>query len=178
MSNKPQNCLYQDYGSIQDRDKLQNIIKDIQDTAQTYIQRSSEREEELENTRWLIAEQTYPEEQAQVVLFDNRQFKVTSAKELTGRRAIASRIPSRWPSTVYVYTENTLPMLHDTDCRVRVSRKKGAPDGLRWSKTLHLNKLPLDTKVRILSGQIKWLFVMQADSRRSTESDDSKNSVV
>jgi hypothetical protein len=100
--------LYQDYGNIQDRDKLQNIIKDIQVTAQTYIRSSSEREEELENTlatrkeqspdphcclysedepRWLIAEQTYPEEQAQVVLFDNRRFKVTSAKELTGKNS-------------------------------------------------------------------------------------------
>jgi hypothetical protein len=75
---------------------------------------------------------------------------------------------------VYVYTENTLSMPRDTDCRVRVSRKKGAPDGLRWAKTLHLNKLSLDTKVRILSGQIKWLFVLQADSRRSTDTDELK----
>jgi hypothetical protein len=34
--------------------------------------------------RWLIAEQGYPEEQAQVVLFDDRKFMVTSAKDLTG----------------------------------------------------------------------------------------------
>jgi hypothetical protein len=105
MANKSRDCLYQDYGSVQDRDKLQNIIKDIQTTAQTVIRRNSDREEELQKTlatqsehlssshscmysddepRWLIAEQGYPEEQAQVVLFDDRKFKVTSAKDLTG----------------------------------------------------------------------------------------------
>ena len=69
-------------------------------------------------------------------------------------------------------------MPHEADCRVRVSRKKGAPDGLRWTKTLHLNKLSLDTKVRILSGQIKWLFVLQTDSRRSTGAEDLKSSSI
>lgn len=105
MVTQSQDCLYHDYGNIQDRDKLQNIIKDIQTTAQTVIRRNSDREEELQKTlatqsehlssshygpysddepRWLIAEQGYPEEQAQVVLFDDRKFKVTSAKDLTG----------------------------------------------------------------------------------------------
>jgi hypothetical protein len=105
MANRSPDCLYEDYGSVEDREKLQTIIKDIQTTALTVIRRNSDRQEELQKTialqsehyssshtclysdeepRWLIAEQGYPEEQAQVVLFDDREFKVTSAKDLTG----------------------------------------------------------------------------------------------
>jgi hypothetical protein len=105
MANRSPDCLYEDYGSVQDREKLQTIIKDIQTTAQTVIRRNSDRQEELQKTlvlqsehcsslqsclysndepRWLIAEQGYPEEQAQVVLFDDRKFMVASAKDLTG----------------------------------------------------------------------------------------------
>jgi len=122
------------------------------------------------NQQWIIAEQDYPDAQSLVVLFDDREVKVTESKSLEGQRAIASRFPSRWPGTVYVYTKSALSKSQDSANRVRVSTKNVAPNGLRWSNTLHLNKLPLETKVKILTGQIKWLFVMQNDSRSSTNS--------
>jgi hypothetical protein len=138
------------------------------------------------NQQWIIAEQDYPDAQSLVVLFDDREVKVTESKSLegifivaystcatlrlAGQRAIASRFPSRWPGTVYVYTKSALSKSQDSANRVRVSTKSVAPDGLRWSNTLHLNKLPLETKVKIITGRIKWLFVMQNDSRSSTNS--------
>lgn len=132
-------------------------------------------------SQWLLAEGSYLNGRSPVVFLDDREFDVKRAEtlkgkfqyyslkkilSLVGRPVIASKLPSRWPGTVYVYTQSALSAPQDTTLRACVSRKKGAPDGLRWSKTLHLNKLPLETKVRILSGRIKWLFVVQADSRQ------------
>lgn len=59
--------------------------------------------------------------------------------------------------------------------RVRITSKKREPKGLRWMKTLDLGKLPMETKIKVLCGNIEWLFISQADSRRSTsESLDKK----
>ena len=80
-----------------------------------------------------------------------------------------SRFPSRWPSTVYVYTERQISISHCSHARVRVTSRKAQPEGLKWSKTLYLNRLPLSTKLKILRGSIEWLFVTEADSRSSTE---------
>ena len=74
-----------------------------------------------------------------------------------------------------MYTESSAATPKTSGSRVRITPKKREPKGLRWTKTLNLGKLPMETKIKILCGNIEWLFVSQADSRRSTsESMDKK----
>jgi len=210
-----QDILLRDYSTIQDREKLREILADVQLIGKSLLQSTQHTkqifdadaaklqhdvqtlqkrlEEQYHNLScygkqgWIIAEQDYPDEKSLVVLYEGRELKVTNSGALTGSmpvylptrmlkvidcRAIASKFPSRWPRTVYIYTEVATSTYQDHESRVRVSTKKVAPDGLRRSKALHLNKLPLGTKVRILTGQIKWLFVVQHNSRKSTNSSE------
>lgn len=88
------------------------------------------------------------------------------------RSLFLSRFLSRWPGKIYVYTDNAVAVSQGSQPRRRITSKKGQPANLRWSKTLHLEKLPIGTKLGIISGRIQWLFVTHADSRSSTESDD------
>jgi len=195
-----QDILLRDYSTIQDREKLREILADVQLIGKSLLQSTQHTkqifdadaaklqhdvqtlqkrlEEQYHNLScygkqgWVIAEQDYPDEKSLVVLYEGRELKVTNSGALTDCRAIASKFPSRWPRTVYIYTEVATSTYQDHESRVRVSTKKVAPDGLRRSKALHLNKLPLGTKVRILTGQIKWLFVVQHNSRKSTNSSE------
>lgn len=166
-------------GDAQDRTGSSDAILGPQDARATNQAQRPQRRKSIqspctcvlaEEDQWLVAEQGYPDGRAPVVSFDDHDFQVKSAGDLKGCRAIASKLPSRWPGTVYVYTQSALsassPLANHH--RVRVSGKKGAPEGLRWSKTLHLSKLPLLTKIRILSGRIKWLFVVPEDAQRAT----------
>jgi len=215
MDHDSQAMLLKDYSTIHDRDKLRDILADVQLIGKSLLQSSQSTKKILDGDAakmrhdiqmlqkrledqcydlscygkqgWIIAEQDYPDEQSLVVHYEDRELKVTNSGDLTGnmlvyllscmlkvigRRAIASRLPSRWPGTVYVYTEVARSTYHENESRVRVSTRKVAPDGLRRSNTLHLNKLPLGTKVKILTGQIKWLFVVQHNSRKSTNSSE------
>jgi len=200
MDHDSQAMLLKDYSTIHDRDELRDILADVQLIGKSLLQSSQSTKKILDGDAakmrhdiqmlqkrledqcydlscygkqgWIIAEQDYPDEQSLVVHYEDRELKVTNSGDLTGRRAIASRLPSRWPGTVYVYTEVARSTYHENESRVRVSTRKVAPDGLRRSNTLHLNKLPLGTKVKILTGQIKWLFVVQHNSRKSTNSSE------
>lgn len=139
---------------------------------------------------WIAAEDDYPEQDSKVVYFDGRDFQVTLAKHLSGKslvwnncrkitkedhRVTVSKLRTKWPGAIYMYTESSAATPKTLGSRVRITSKKREPKGLRWTKTLNLGKLPIETKMRVLCGNIEWLFVSQADSRRSTsESMDKK----
>jgi hypothetical protein len=145
----------------------------------------------LEGSLWTLAEQDYPVSKSRVIFYTDRGFHVieagadalkgevlqdlpTISYDLTSqdKRVIISRLPSRWPGKVYVYTESDVITSQKSDYRVRITTQKVGPDGLRWSKTLHLEKLDVETKIQILLGRIKWLFILQGDSRKPTVSSD------
>ena len=138
---------------------------------------------------WTLAEQGYPSDGSLAVFYDGRNFTERQTSELKGKnsdflaymclscqdkRVVISRFPSWWPGTIYVFTEQHVAASKCPHSRVRVTSQKTPPDDLKWTKTLHLNRLPLRTKMKILSGQIKWLFITEADSRSSTEDSVSK----
>jgi hypothetical protein len=91
MNNESREILFKNYSAVQDTDKLQNILKHVQHIGQSTLQSSERRLKDQYyglsssgNQQWIIAEQDYPEEQSLVVLFDDREVKVTKAKNLIG----------------------------------------------------------------------------------------------
>jgi hypothetical protein len=68
---------------------------------------------------------------------------------------------------VYVYTDG--PQSPLTNPCYRFTAGKGNDESLRWLKTIYLEKLPKDVRVKVIFGNIKWLFIADDGSRSSTE---------
>jgi hypothetical protein len=132
---------------------------------------------------WILASSDYPVERTLVLYHDGRDFEIRNAGQFEGKfitnpkdnsesyigqHMIVGTIPSRWRNTVYVHTQScgSKSAGSKPPC---VTSSKRPPEGLRWSRTLHLGKLPIGTKFRLMSGNIKWLFVTQNVSPRPSK---------
>lgn len=120
MTDHCRDYFYHSYGNVEDRDKLRDVIRDIQTAGRSVLQdndnlrkdveaRESTLRSEIANlrkdvkardkkiecqgyctcsmdgSRWILAEQDYPEDDSRVVFFNDREFKVRSAGSLKGK---------------------------------------------------------------------------------------------
>jgi len=99
--------------------------------------------------------------------------KAQSRKELHveagDRRIIYSRLPSRRTNTIYVFAESSATGTSSSTKRFRVATRAKAPDGFVPHWTLHLKSLSWNTRVKIWTGRVKWVYILlEPESQRST----------
>ncbi|KAI9776739.1 MAG: hypothetical protein M1839_009383 [Geoglossum umbratile] len=121
---------------------------------------------------WTRAEQDCPGETSRsylhrryptVLVYDPHLQNITarSVKSLEDQRAIFSRLPSRWSTTLHVYAERLTTDGSATSDRVRITTKKRIVKRLQYDYTIHLKHLDWSVKLRIWSGQIHWIFILR-----------------
>jgi hypothetical protein len=127
---------------------------------------------------WVLAEQDYPSPTSTVLVFDSfhKRLNTEMAKTLTDEPFVISQLPSRWTRTLYVFEETITQTNRHSGPRVRVTTEKESPEGLLHHSTIHLEKLPMEERIQVFFGQIKWIFILrQPDSRKSTWSSSSSH---
>jgi len=138
------------------------------------IQDADEQESQfhaLDTHKWVRAEKDYPDDTPcscfprryrTALVYDpyKEHLSICSVEQLQGKHAIISRLPSRWSTAIHVYAEGvpTSP-----NYRVRVTTKERVPMGMVPFCTIHPRKLST-VKLRILLGQIQWLFIIRSSS--------------
>jgi len=133
----------------------------------------------LSNPRWILAEQDYPvastpwncfpSRSTTVLVYDmsTRNLGVEEQNELRDRNAIVARLPSKRPTAVHVYQESQAWRDQTSSYRVRLTTKYQDIEGLMFDRTIYLNHLSIKSKASIITGVIKWLFILR------TSNDDS-----
>jgi hypothetical protein len=76
------------------------------------------------------------------------------------RGAIYSRLPSRVATTIHVFVESVTRCTIGLPRKFRISTRKTAPPGFIPHWTIHLNQISWSTKFKMLSGQIKWFYIL------------------
>jgi len=127
----------------------------------------------LSTPLWIRAEHDYPDEAyfscfhrkfPTVLVYDPKLDSLTaqSVQDLQGQRAIISRLPSRWSRAIHVHIERMSTNVTASNCRVRVTTKDRTVKGLEYYCTINLKHIAWDTKLNMLLGNIRWLFILRA----------------
>lgn len=139
----------------------------------------------LSTPLWIRAEHDYPDEAyfscfhrkfPTVLVYDPKQDSLTaqSVQDLQGQRAIISRLPSRWSRAIHVHIERMSTNVTASNCRVRVTTKDRTVKGLEYYCTINLKHIAWDTKLNMLLGNIRWLFILRAISESGKRMKDEK----
>jgi hypothetical protein len=121
---------------------------------------------------WIIANNgsDFIDDNSNILLFDGRDFSVKNYSDLSDINVVSpifSKIPSKFSSKLYVYSDPS--PYSPTDSSITVRSKRTHNDNLRWRSTIYLNKMPRNMKMQVLTGRIKHLFIMD-NGRTSTNS--------
>lgn len=125
----------------------------------------------LSTLLWVRAEHDYPDEAyfscfhrkfPTVLVYDPKLDSLTaqSVQDLQGQRAIISRLPSHWSRAIHVHVERMSTNVTASNCRVRVTTKDRTVKGLEYYCTINLKHIAWDTKLNMLLGNIRWLFII------------------
>jgi len=134
---------------------------------------------------WIRAEHDYPDEAyfscfhrkfPTVLVYDPKLDSLTaqSVQDLQGQRAIISRLPSRWSRAINVHIERMSTNVTASNCRVRVTTKDRTIKGLEYYCTINLKHIAWDTKLNMLLGNIRWLFILRAIGESGKRMKDEK----
>jgi hypothetical protein len=74
---------------------------------------------------------------------------------------IYSRLPSQRCNTVHVFVEYTAVPYSGSSQKFRVSTNARPPPGFVQYCTIHLKRLSWGTRVKVWTGQIKWLYILR-----------------
>ncbi|KAI0532206.1 hypothetical protein GGR58DRAFT_507664 [Xylaria digitata] len=115
--------------------------------------------------RWIRAQKDYPDDMScfgrrypTVLVYDlhEENFYLCRVNEPPDPKAIISRLPSRWCSAIHAYIEiDARSPTH----QVKVTTKQRANIGMIHYCSIRLRKLSNVTRLRILLGEIRWLFI-------------------
>jgi len=125
--------------------------------------------------RWVRADIDFPNVKAEHGLIFNghhmqdavvfnagtKVLTVQRIKDLQGNFAVYSRLPSRVSRTIYVWIESITDPSAAPVPHYRVTDKDETPEGSMYHLTIHLDRLHMTEKLRILTGQIRWLFILK-----------------
>lgn len=139
----------------------------------------------LSTPLWIRAEHDYPDEAyfscfhrkfPTVLVYDPKLDSLTaqSVQDLQGQRAIISRLPSRWSRAIHVHIERMSTNVTASNCRVRVTTKDRTVKGLEYYCTINLKHIAWDTKLNMLLGNIRWLFILRAIGESGKRMKDEK----
>ncbi|OCK91991.1 uncharacterized protein K441DRAFT_191407 [Cenococcum geophilum 1.58] len=139
----------------------------------------------LSTPLWIRAEHDYPDEAyfscfhrkfPTVLVYDPKLDSLTaqSVQDLQGQRAIISRLPSRWSRAIHVHIERMSTNVTASNCRVRVTTKDRTVKGLEYYCTINLKHIAWDTKLNMLLGNIRWLFILRAIGESGKRVKDEK----
>lgn len=139
----------------------------------------------LSTPLWIRAEHDYPDEAyfscfhrkfPTVLVYDPKPDSLTaqSVQDLQGQRAIISRLPSRWSRAIHVHIERMSMNVTASNCRVRVTTKDRTVKGLEYYCTINLKHIAWDTKLNMLLGNIRWLFILRAIGESGKRMKDEK----
>jgi len=134
---------------------------------------------------WIRAEHDYPDEAyfscfhrkfPTVLVYDPKLDSLTaqSVQDLQGQHAIISRLPSRWSRAINVHIERMSTNVTASNCRVRVTTKDRTIKGLEYYCTINLKHIAWDTKLNMLLGNIRWLFILRAIGESGKRMKDEK----
>jgi len=131
--------------------------------------------------RWIRAEHDDPDDTTmfcfrrktpEVVVYDFRDdaFEIASVKALLTESAIITRLPTRISKKLYVYVESASDRGSTSNPRVQITTKPRTPKGFMFHSAINLQQLSTPVKLSIITGRIKWLFILgyPGDSRAST----------
>ena len=99
---------------------------------------------------------------------------LTDNSNVIGQRAIISRLPSRWSRAIHVHIERMSTNVTASNCRVRVTTKDRTVKGLEYYCTINLKHIAWDTKLNMLLGNIRWLFILRAIGESGKRMKDEK----
>lgn len=139
----------------------------------------------LSTPLWIRAEHDYPDEAyfscfhrkfPTVLVYDPKKDSLTaqSVQDLQGQRAIISRLPSRWSRAIHVHIERMSTNVTASNCRVRVTTKDRTVKGLEYYCTINLKHIAWGTKLNMLLGNIRWLFILRAIGESGKRMKDEK----
>ncbi|KAF8853924.1 hypothetical protein BDZ45DRAFT_806267 [Acephala macrosclerotiorum] len=95
-----------------------------------------------------------------------------SLKEEQG--VIYSRIPSQRTNAVHLFVECSATVANGSPRKFRISTNDRVPTGFVPHCTIHFKRLRWGTRWKLLTGQIKWLFILRNKDTRA----DAKTMVV
>ena len=148
---------------------------------------------------WVPAEQDYPGEPSGhlnrpkafnplVILYDckTRGFRVTELDDLRPKqnpgsstgppKYLFSRLPSRRPNkTLYIRIERITPDGALATPRFRISNQRDPVLTMVSRHEVPLQQLSWGTKLRVLRGQIEWIFISNLSRHFSIDSQESAN---
>jgi hypothetical protein len=90
--------------------------------------------------------------------------------EEAGDRVIFSRLPSRKGNIIYVFVESSATGTSSPAKKYRLSTKATPPDGFVTHWTIHLSRLDWIARVKIWTGQIKWVYILVPEKSATEKS--------
>jgi len=164
---------------IEDRDALLQTARQIQ-------QALNDKSQAFWPGRQLVpAELDYPGEPAghinsprafnpRVIVFNckTQEFAVAELDRLNEPKYLFARLPSRRVKTLYIRVERITPKEALTTPRYRISEQRDQVLAMVKRHDIPMQNLDLRTKLRVMTGQIKWIFVFNMSRQFSMESDD------
>jgi len=157
------------------RTSLMQMIDDL-DNLQAAVSRNTNLDSLWVRPDWNRAEQDWPAKPEfgcfstrtpEVLVFDTeaKKFSNQNMENLRGKPVIFCRLPSRLSRTIFVWATKEESARPRPLPRYMVTKDSRQPNGVTEISRINLAKISSMTRVKILTGHIKWLFIVSLNSK-------------